>query len=90
MSIEELVAYQEDVDIELLTSNASSYGAVTSSRHLLWYLIFNTTDKSLIEIGEIYHRTHLMIRNGIRKIDDHCDKSKEFREYVGRLKAKLL
>ena len=87
-NIEEIVSYQEDVDIKLLrSSNVKS--DVIKARHLLWYLIFKTSGLSFEEIGTNYNRNHLAIRDGVNRIKTRCTKSKEFREYVSRLIEKI-
>ena len=87
--IEELVAYQEDIDICKITSD-NSKADVIKARHLVWYLMFKTTGLSFDEIGDKYKKGHIAIRAGIKIVANRCVKSKEYREYVERLKAKLL
>ena len=86
--IEELVAYQEDIDVAKIKSD-NSKADVIKARHLVWYLMFKTSGLSFEEIGDLYGRGHIAIRDGINRIKTRCTKSKEYREYVERLKSKL-
>jgi len=56
-----------------------------SARHLIWYLLYNTTEITFQELGARYNRDHTTIIHGVYKIQDHIDSYPDFKLEVERL-----
>lgn len=87
--IKDLVASTYGVSVKAIDSR-QRFAKITIARHVAMFLVKDILGESLNKIGKQFgNRDHSTVLKGIRKIEGHLEKDKNFKRQLETMKLKV-